>query len=384
MKLYILAGAALLFASCGQNSQEEYTVKGSLKNTPATTVYLEEATPQQAQPLIVDSATVDKNGRFELATLSKGEALYSLRLSTNRYPFASFINDTEEVTINADFSNLQDPYTVKGSPASQALKDYLTTIGNRIDALHQITAPADTLAYTKPQRDSIRQALNGKVTAARNSIKSYVSNFIQNSNWATLALYALSSYQSLAANTALGLEPLAESDVKTLVDNALKKFPGNVALASIQQSLQGQPQAAKLNTAAPDFTLPDVAGNAVSLSSFKGKWVLVDFWASWCPPCRAENPNLVKAYNQYKNKNFTILGVSLDRPGQKDAWLQAIKEDSLTWTHVSDLAFWNSKVVPLYGIEAIPYNVLLDPQGKIIAENLTGAALQQKLAQVLP
>jgi len=381
MKINFIAGSLLLLlAACDQSTQDAYTVKGNIQNNPATTIYLEEATPAQAQPLIVDSATIEKDGDFKLKTLSKGEALYSLRLNNNRYPFASFINDTEEITVQADFSKPQDPYSVKGSPASQQLKDYLSNLGTRLDALHQITFPADTSSYTRPQRDSIRASVQGKVTEGRNGLKSYVTSFIAGSNNATLSLYALSSFQSLASNPAFGLEPLAEEDIKTIIDNAVKKFPGNASLVSIQQSLQGAGPKEALTTA-PDFTLPDVNGKAVSLSSFKGQYVLVDFWASWCPPCRAENPNLVAAHNQYKGKNFTILGVSLDK--DKQEWLKGIKEDNLAWTHVSDLKFWESMVVPLYRIEAIPYNVLLDPQGNVIGENLTGQALQQKLAQVL-
>jgi peroxiredoxin len=134
---------------------------------------------------------------------------------------------------------------------------------------------------------------------------------------------------------------------------------------------------------APEFTLPDVNGKAVSLNSFRGKWVLVDFWASWCRPCRMENPNVVAAYQQFKNKNFTVLGVSLDREDGKEDWIKAIKDDRLEWTQVSELKFWNSIVVPMYNIEGIPYNVLVDPQGKIVAENLRGPDLAKKLQAVL-
>lgn len=133
---------------------------------------------------------------------------------------------------------------------------------------------------------------------------------------------------------------------------------------------------------APEFTQNDTLGNPISLASFKGQYILLDFWASWCGPCRRENPNLVDAYNKYKDKNFTILGISLDRPEGKEKWMQAIKDDNLAWAQVSDLKYWNNEVAKLYGIRSIPQSYLLDPEGRIIAINLRGAALHEKLAEL--
>ena len=134
---------------------------------------------------------------------------------------------------------------------------------------------------------------------------------------------------------------------------------------------------------AMNFTQKDTLGKPVSLSSFRGKYLLIDFWASWCGPCRKENPNIVRVFNQYRDKNFTILGVSLDRPGARDKWLAAIHKDNLTWTHVSDLKYWDNQVAKLYGVTAIPQNLLIDPQGKIIAKNLRGPDLEERLGQLI-
>lgn len=133
---------------------------------------------------------------------------------------------------------------------------------------------------------------------------------------------------------------------------------------------------------AMNFTQNDTLGKPVSLSDFRGKYVLVDFWASWCGPCRAENPNVVKAFNKYKDKNFTVLGVSLDQPGKKQSWLDAIHKDGLWWNQVSDLQFWDNAVAKQYGIRAIPQNLLIDPSGKIIAKNIRGEELNKKLEEV--
>jgi peroxiredoxin len=134
---------------------------------------------------------------------------------------------------------------------------------------------------------------------------------------------------------------------------------------------------------APDFTQNDVNGVPVKLSSFRGKYVLLDFWASWCGPCREENPNVVKAYNKFKDKNFTILSVSLDKPEGRNSWLAAIKNDGLSWTQVSDLKFWSNEAATLYSITSIPSNFLIDPTGKIIGKDLRGSDLEHTLEQVL-
>jgi peroxiredoxin len=218
-------------------------------------------------------------------------------------------------------------------------------------------------------------------------VKNFSMSSFTNANDPALLLFELGYYQGTANGTGYGLTPLDNEQVKGILDKGVARFPSHNGLVAIQKTVKQQidEEAAKnlLGKQAPDFTLPDVNGKDVRLSSLRGKYVLVDFWASWCAPCREENPNVVRAFQEFKDKNFTVLGVSLDRPGQKDKWLKAIEDDGLAWTHVSDLKFWESSVVPLYHLEGIPYNVLLDPEGKVIAEGLRGRALVNKLNEVL-
>ncbi len=182
--------------------------------------------------------------------------------------------------------------------------------------------------------------------------------------------------------------------MEKVIPGLTKRFPNHQAVAAMVTQFKDyiaklkepkQPASSTskpgVGSMAPDFTMNDVDDKPFSLSELKGKYVLVDFWASWCGPCRGENPNVVAAYNKYKDKNFTVLGVSLDE--NKAAWLKAIKADGLEWKQVSDLKYWSSASVPLYGFDGIPYNVLIDPTGKIIATELRGEALQAKLEETL-
>lgn len=383
----LIFSSLLLLLGCKDEEQKTFEVEGKIKNAAVQTVYLEESALSNLQPVIVDSAKIEKDGSFELEALSKEESIYSLRLDKSMYPFATFINDTEKIEVDADFKS-PDLYTIKGSPASESLKEYLKTNSTKVRNIYAINQGIDSLQKLSGN-DSLVSLRQAEKESAIQDLKTYTADYINNSKSPALSLFILGSYQSIASNAQFGVEGFDQQQVNDIIAKTASKFPDHQSIAALKtkvQAEQNQQAAAPagqswVNKSAPDFTLPDATGKQVSLSSFKGKYVLVDFWASWCKPCRLENPNVVQAYQKFKDKNFTILGVSLDQ--KKEPWLEAIKQDNLAWTHVSDLKFWDSQVVGLYGFDGIPFNVLIDPAGKVIGEGLRGEDLERKLTEVL-
>jgi peroxiredoxin len=360
-KIIIGIGIVSLFACNNKNVDKTFAVEGSVKNANAKMVYLEENVAN-GQPTIMDSATLDKDGNFQLQAKSKEESLYQLRLEGKMTPFALLISDVSKAKVQADLDNPTQPYTVQSSPASQALINFdkttyqqgmqLFTVGSKVDSLMKAKAP-----------DSVVNAEYSKVETAANSLRTYAHDFLRNSTSPVLTLYALSSFQNTVAN--LGIKGFSAAETAEIINAAATKFPNHSALQNVKKGLP--------SSKAPNFSQPDSSGKPISLSSFKGKYVLLDFWASWCKPCRMDNPNVVRAYREFKDKNFTVFGVSLDQ--NKEAWQQAIQQDSLTWSHASDLKYWNNEAAALYGVQSIPANFLIDPQGNIIAQDLHGAEI---------
>lgn len=368
--LYI-AAAMLLLGSCQEKKYGAFTVSGKISNAPSKKIFLQELPYGGDQPVILDSTTLKDNGNFEMRAVAREESLY--RIVIENGPDVLLVNDSKSIRINVDVNDYRN-YTIEGSAASESLHTFFENFMVKDSVLYLTFSKVDSMQQASGN-DSLLTIERNKRDQQLKDINQLIADFINASESPAARYYALG----------MGSRTMQPEELKLLADASADKFKGHMGLAKLKSlmavSTQVPPSNSLLNQPAPEISLPDTDGNLFSLSSLKGKYVLVDFWASWCMPCRKENPNVVAAYNKYKDKNFTILGVSLDQ--DKQAWLNAIAKDKLTWKHISDLKQWESIVVAPYKIEGIPFNVLLDPTGKIIATDLRGEALDKKLAEVI-
>ena len=319
----------------------------------------------------------DQNTGVQLATarIIKGKFTLKGKLAEPTLCWLKITNEedqyiyVENKTISVSgIKPIRTNFKVAGSKSHNDFMDFQKRFTPFMVHLQKIVPAINSTPYG-PQRDSMMLIYDN----IRDSIQKNIDVYIDQH---------LSSFVSpfvLFVTTQFYEDPVLLEQRFLRLDSNVRSIPTSISLKNyIEYNKVGA-----VGTNALDFTQPDTLGTQVSLSSFKGKYVLVDFWASWCGPCRKENPNVVASFNKFKEKNFTVLGVSLDRPGQKDNWISAIHKDNLTWTHVSDLLFWNNAAAKLYRVQGIPFNILVDPQGKIIGRNLRGSDLDSKLCEIL-
>lgn len=347
-------------------AQKGFVVLGTVPGTDTGMVYLTDLINIEK----IDSAVI-KNGSFSFKGPADPARLYALSLTRvyAKMPRLFLFLDNSTVKVELNKAQLKDSKAT-GSRTVDEYRHYLKmvehidTVQRKLGLQYNAIPEDNTL-----KRDSIRKEFDILEDQRYDSIAAFVRRYQASEVSPFLINGYLMSRRDMSLPESLYniLDPAIHSNsfakqVRTKLDIENRLAPGKVA---------------------PDFKQKDTSGNIIALKDFRGKYVLVDFWASWCAPCRSENPNLVRAFNEYKDRNFTILGVSFDKTGAKGSWLNAIHKDGLTWTHVSDLKGWENEAGKLYGINLIPSNVLIDPSGKIIARNLTGDKLQQKLKELL-
>jgi len=350
--------------SC-QSAKDEYSIKGSVAGVETGKVYLQKLV--DGQPQSVDTAEL-VGGKFTFKGKMEMPDIRFLRLNDQDY-FAQFFLDNANITVTANKDSLRNT-KITGSPTQDVFKIYITEmekLNKEVMALQEKYQSAmsmnNTDAAEKAKIDYQAMIDNNKV---------YTKNFVKEHSNSVVSPY-------------ITLFQLASQIDGAELDSIASKFAPELSkseyVVKINEIVQEQKKTA-IGVVAPDFTMNDPEGKPIQLSSLKGKVVLVDFWASWCGPCRQENPNVVKLYQQYHSKGFEILGVSLDKT--KEDWLKAIKDDNLTWIHVSDLQFWQNAAARLYGVNAIPQSFLLDKDGKIIGKGLRGEQLAKKMMELFP
>jgi peroxiredoxin len=370
-KMLLFLGLGMFFLGACQQGIE---IEGQLDQSPAQSFRLEELDIEENR--FVDSGRVDEKGHFKLSAKIGEEGLYRIKFEQNKYILLA-MKKGEQIQIKGNWNQLED-YQVNGSSGSIALKSFLVNLRENIKDIRTMQLIIDSIA-TRPNNDSILSMAKEDMRIINARFMDYVKKFADTTQSVTSALFAVNI-----------INPAFEGPyVRKFYEQVTTRFPeSKKAKAFADRFLKGSVSPAPAATTkaatgnpAADFSAPTPDGQSISLSSFKGKWVLIDFWASWCAPCRAENPNVVRAFQQFSQKNFTILGVSLDT--SKEKWIEAIEKDQLKWNHVSELKGWSSAIARNYSVESIPQNFLVDPNGNIVATNLKGDALVQKLSELL-
>ena len=355
---------ALAFISC-QSAKNEFSIKGSIAGIEKGKVYLQKIVDDK--PVSIDSTEV-VSGKFTFKGKMEMPDLRILRLNSQDY-LAQFFLDNANIIVTAKKDSLRRT-KITGSPTQDIFQIYINEMEKLNKEINTLKGKYQSAISTGNSETAEKAKIDGKAMIDNNKV--FTKNFVK-------------EHSNSVVSAFITLNQLANQvDVKELDSIASKFSPeigSSVYVVKLKEIIQLK-KSTDIGAVAPDFTMNDPDGKPIKLSSLRGKVVMVDFWASWCGPCRQENPNIVKLYGQFHPKGFEIIGVSLDRT--KEEWMKAIKADNLTWIHVSDLKFWQNAAARLYAVNLIPQSFLLDKDGKIIGKGLRGEELGKKLAQLFP
>lgn len=361
-RLILILSLAIALASCDSRKSNEFLISGDIQGKAPEKVYLQKNVDGDFQ--ILDSVLVEE-GKFKFKGIIEAPEMYYIGLDASKY--VGFFNEAANIKITINIDSIEKPL-IEGSVSDAEYRKYTKMMDEQRSSVIGLYTQYNEAAR---DTDSVQmKSLETKIETLEKENKAKLISFIKE-NPASF----VSPYITMRHSYELNLDEL--NDISASLDSKVKESAVSLKLEERIKILDN----VAIGKVAPDFTMNDTEGNPVALSSLRGNVVLVDFWASWCGPCRRENPNVVAAYKKYHDKGFEILGVSLDR--EKEPWQNAIKEDNLTWKHVSDLKYWNNAASQQYGVIAIPSNVLLDKNGVIIGRDLRGDDLIKKLEEVM-
>ena len=376
-QIIFIISIALLFSckSSTSNSDTEYEVivkaDGVYDGLRAYLLKTENGRNRTA----TDTAIVF-NGVFRFKGDIKGAEMRAITIDGVRGQTSIFI---EPGIINVEiYKDSIHTSKVEGTYNNSVFNDYKNKYQEKIEAVETVNAE-----FLNSKQDvEVLKKLQTKRDSLRSQLKNFGYEFIETNNNSDFSLYIL---DGLTSQKGFDLE-LADSAFKTIETSIKTKSETNQLIASrIKQKIESSPNKGKIKIGmqAPDFSAPNPEGKQVTLSDIKGKVTIVDFWASWCKPCRIENPNLVKLYDKYHSKGLEIISVSLERGNQKAFWIEAIKKDQLSWYNVSNLKFWQDPIAQAYSVNSIPATFILDKNGALIAERLRGTELEAKIKSLL-
>lgn len=355
---------ALSMMAC-QGTKDKFSIKGSIAGAETGKVYLQKVV--DGRPQSIDTAEVVE-GKFEFTGQMDVPDFRLIRLNEQDY-LAQFFLDNSKIKVTAYKDSLLST-KITGSPSNDIFKTYLEEVEKMNKELVKIQEKYQSAMASQDSDEAQKAQIDYNALMENHQV--YTKNFVKEHNASAVAAYI----------TLIQLSGQIES---AEMDSIVNKFPQEIAQSEyvirLKEIAEGMRKTA-VGVMAPDFTMNDPEGKPIQLSSLRGKVVMIDFWAAWCGPCRRENPNVVKLYQQYHDKGFEILGVSLDN--KKEDWVEAIRQDQLSWLHVSDLQHWQSNAARLYAVNSIPQTFLLDKDGKIIAKGLRSEELAAKLNELFP